>query len=70
MHFLAVFGLNLGHMWGEGQKVAAWTMEIMRGVSEGWIRPHVDSSFPFDQIADAHTQMESRKNIGKVVLVP
>jgi len=65
-----VFGLNLGHMWDEGEKVAAWTGEIMRGVAEGWIKPHVDRAFPFDQIADAHTYIESRKNIGKVVLVP
>ena len=66
----AVFGLNLGHMWGEGQKVAQWTEEIIRGVGEGWVRPHVDHAFPFEQIADAHRYMEGRKNIGKVVLVP
>ena len=65
-----VFGLNLGHMWGEGEKVASWTQEIVRGVYEGWIRPHVDRAFPFDQIADAHRYIEARKNIGKVVLVP
>jgi len=65
-----VFGLNLGHMWGEGEKVAAWTSEIMRGVAEGWIRPHVDRAFRFDEIAEAHRYIESRKNIGKVVLVP
>lgn len=65
-----VFGLNLGHMWGEGEKVASWTGEIMRGVAEGWIRPHVDRAFRFDEIADAHSHMEGRKNIGKVVLIP
>jgi len=65
-----VFGLNLGHMWGEGEKVASWTQEIVRGVHEGWIQPHVDRAFPFDQIADAHRYIEARKNIGKVVLVP
>ncbi len=65
-----VFGLNLGHMWGEGEKVAEWTQEIMRGVHEGWIQPRVDRAFPFDQIAEAHTYIEARKNIGKVVLVP
>jgi NADPH:quinone reductase-like Zn-dependent oxidoreductase len=65
-----VFGLNLGHMWGEGEKVAGWTQQIMRGVADGWIRPHVDRAFPFDQIADAHRYMEGRKNIGKVVLTP
>jgi NADPH:quinone reductase-like Zn-dependent oxidoreductase len=65
-----VFGLNLGHMWGEGEKVAAWTQEIMRGVAEGWIQPHVDRAFPFAQIAAAHAYIEARKNIGKVVLTP
>ncbi len=65
-----VFGLNLGHMWGEDEKVAGWTREIMRGIAEGWISPHVDRAFPFDQIADAHRHLEERKNIGKVVLVP
>jgi NADPH:quinone reductase-like Zn-dependent oxidoreductase len=66
----SVFGLNLGHMWGEGEKVAGWTSEIMRGVAEGWVRPHVDRVFPFDQIREAHAHIEGRKNIGKVVLVP
>src|ERR1041385_9396747 len=65
-----VFGLNLGHMWREGEKVRGWTQEIMRGVAEGWIQPYVDRAFPFDQIADAHRYMEERKNTGKVVLVP
>jgi NADPH:quinone reductase-like Zn-dependent oxidoreductase len=65
-----VFGLNLGHMWGEGEKVAGWTREVMRGVHEGWIRPHVDRTFTFDQIQEAHRYIEGRKNIGKVVLVP
>ena len=64
-----VFGLNLGHMWGEGEKVANWTQEIVRGIHEGWIRPHVDRAFPFDQIGAAHRYLEERKNIGKVVLV-
>jgi len=65
-----VFGLNLGHMWNEGEKVASWTQAIVRGIHEGWIQPHVDRAFTFDQIADAHRYIEARKNIGKVVLVP
>lgn len=65
-----IFGLNLGHMWGEGEKVAGWTAAVMRGVAEGWIQPHVDRAFRFDEIADAHRHLEGRKNIGKVVLVP
>jgi len=64
------FGLNLGHMWHEPEKVEEWVEAIVRGIEEGWINPHVDKAFPFAQAADAHTYMESRKNIGKVVLVP
>lgn len=64
------FGLNLGHMWHEPEKVEEWVEAIVRGIEEGWIKPHVDKAFPFAQAADAHTYMESRKNIGKVVLIP
>ncbi len=65
-----VFGLNLGHMWHEPEKVRAWTKEIIRGVEEGWVRPYVDRTFKFEQAGEAHSHIESRRNIGKVVLVP
>jgi NADPH:quinone reductase-like Zn-dependent oxidoreductase len=65
-----VFGLNLGHMWHEPEKVAIWMREILRGVNEGWVRPYVDRTFSFEQAGEAHKYLEDRKNIGKVVLVP
>jgi NADPH:quinone reductase-like Zn-dependent oxidoreductase len=65
-----VFGLNLGHLWDEGEKISSWMQSIVNGVNQGWIQPHVDRSFTFDQIAAAHSYLESRQNIGKVVLVP
>jgi len=65
-----VFGLNLGHMWHEREKVADWMRTLIDGVNEGWVRPHVDHAFSFDQVGDAHAYIEARKNIGKVVLVP
>jgi NADPH:quinone reductase-like Zn-dependent oxidoreductase len=65
-----VFGLNLGHIFHEPEMVAEWTREILRGAAAGWIRPHVDRAFPFAEAGAAHTHIESRKNTGKVVLVP
>ena len=65
-----VFGLNLGHMWHEPEKVMDWIAALMTGVSQGWIRPHVDSVFSFAEAGEAHAHMEARKNIGKVILVP
>lgn len=65
-----VFGLNLGHLWHEPAKVRSWVSELIKGVDAGWIQPHVDREFSFDEAAAAHTHMESRRNIGKVILVP
>jgi NADPH:quinone reductase-like Zn-dependent oxidoreductase len=65
-----IFGVNIGHMWGDEEKMLPWMMEIMKGVDEGWIRPHVDKKFPFADVAEAHRYIEERRNIGKVVLVP
>lgn len=66
----AVFGVNLGHLWDETDKLKAWMQILLRGVDDGWVRPHVDRAFPFEEVAKAHTHIESRRNIGKVVLVP
>ena len=65
-----VFGLNLGHMWHEPEKVAVWMRDILRGVDEGWIRPYVDRTFFFEEVGAAHQYLEQRRNIGKVVLLP
>ena len=65
-----VFGLNLGHMWHEPEKVAVWMRDLLRGVEEGWVNPYVDRTFSFDEAGAAHRYLEERKNIGKVVLVP
>jgi NADPH:quinone reductase-like Zn-dependent oxidoreductase len=42
----------------------------MKGVEEGWLKPHVDRVFPLEKVAEAHSYIEARRNIGKVVLVP
>jgi NADPH:quinone reductase-like Zn-dependent oxidoreductase len=65
-----VFGLNLGHLWHEPEKVSKWVEVLLGGIENGWIRPHVDRSFSFGEVRAAHAYMESRRNIGKVVLVP
>jgi NADPH:quinone reductase-like Zn-dependent oxidoreductase len=66
----SVFGVNLGHLWHETDKIRIWMDTLLRGLSEGWVRPHVDKSFRFEQAGDAQAYMEARRNIGKVVLTP
>ncbi|MDP9089167.1 MAG: zinc-binding dehydrogenase [Pseudomonadota bacterium] len=65
-----VFGVNMGHLWHEPDKIRIWADKLLQGVADGWARPHVDKVFPFDRAGDAHAYIEARKNIGKVVLTP
>jgi NADPH:quinone reductase-like Zn-dependent oxidoreductase len=62
--------VNLGHLWDEAEKVREWALEILDGVRAGWLKPHVDRSFPFAEAASAHRHIEERRNTGKVLLVP
>ena len=64
----SVFGVNLGHMWHETDMIAGWMEILLKGVADGWVRPHVDKSFPLAQVGEAQTYIEERKNTGKVVL--
>lgn len=63
-----IFGLNLLNLWGHDAKLQeafAWLHEAM---VSGVIDPIIDSTFPLAQAGEAHGRLESRSNIGKVVL--
>lgn len=66
----AVFGVNMGHLWHEVAKIRVWMQTLLLGIEDGWVRPHVDKVFPFAEAGAAHSYIEERRNIGKVVLVP
>jgi NADPH:quinone reductase-like Zn-dependent oxidoreductase len=70
-HPLALMNANksvFGHVWHESDMIAGWMEILLKGVADGWVRPHVDKSFPLAQAGEAQTYIEERKNIGKVVL--
>jgi NADPH:quinone reductase-like Zn-dependent oxidoreductase len=66
----SVFGVNLGHLWHEPEKIREWTGTLLQGVADGWVRPHVDKTFPFAEAGEAHAYISARKNTGKVLLIP
>jgi len=65
-----VFGVNLGHMWGEVDRIRGWADHLLELWRAGVIRPHVDKVFPFAQAPAAHHYIQDRRNLGKVLLVP
>lgn len=65
-----VFGVNMGHMWSEVDRLSLWTEELLALYGRGEIRPQIDRAFSFEQAADAHHYIQDRKNFGKVLLKP
>jgi NADPH:quinone reductase-like Zn-dependent oxidoreductase len=65
-----VFGVNLGHMWGEIDRLRDWGDALMELAAKAVIKPKVAASFKFDDAPKAHHFIQDRRNIGKVVLVP
>jgi NADPH:quinone reductase-like Zn-dependent oxidoreductase len=63
-----IFGLNLGHLWDERQKLTEAMTQVLGEVAAGRLRPVVARTFPLERAADAHRFIQSRGNIGKVVL--
>ncbi len=65
-----VFGINLGHLWGE----EGLMQSTLATLSEMWgrdeISPVIDSTFSFERAGDAHEQLAQGRNFGKVLLTP
>jgi NADPH:quinone reductase-like Zn-dependent oxidoreductase len=67
-HNRGVFGLNLGHLWDERDRLADTMTTILDLVAAGTVRPVIAKTFPLERAADAHRFVQARGNIGKVVL--
>ncbi|MEO8256149.1 MAG: medium chain dehydrogenase/reductase family protein [Acidobacteriota bacterium] len=63
-----VFGLNLGHLWDHHRQLAEAMTLVLGEVAAGRLSPVVARTFPLDRAAEAHRYIQSRSNIGKVVL--
>lgn len=63
-----VFGLHLGHLWEQRRQLAGLMDLLLSELRAGRIAPVVARTFPLERAADAHRYMQSRQNIGKVVL--
>jgi len=63
-----VFGLNVGHLWDERRVLAPLMDLVISELSAGRLEPIVARTFPLERAGDAHRFIQSRANIGKVVL--
>ena len=66
----AVMGVNLGRMWRERDRVAAWLRRLLDWAADGTVAPRVDRIYPLADAARAHRRLQTRRNVGKVLLAP
>ncbi len=65
-----VFGVNVGHMWDESDRLAGWLAQLLELWTRGELRTQVHAAVPFSDAPEAHRILHDRENLGKVVLVP
>jgi NADPH:quinone reductase-like Zn-dependent oxidoreductase len=63
-----VFGLNLEHLWDERRQLGSAMQQLLQEIQAGRLQPVVARTFPLERAADAHRFLQSRSNIGKVIL--
>jgi len=63
-----VFGLHVGHLWDQHEKIVPLVELLVSELRAGRLTPVVARTFPLERAADAHRFIQSRLNIGKVVL--
>ncbi|KAM9837863.1 synaptic vesicle membrane protein VAT-1 homolog [Aulostomus maculatus] len=65
----AVCGFHLGNI-GDEQLIDRTMTTLLELYRQGKIKPHIDSRYHFEEVADAMRRMHERQNIGKVILLP
>ena len=68
-HNRGVFGLNIAHLWNEHRQLESGMQLLLLELEGGRLQPIVSKTFPLERAADAHRFMQSRANVGKVVLI-
>jgi len=66
----SIAGVNLGRMWDQQSRTSGWMDELLGLLAAGRINPVIDAEFSFEEAGLAHHRLESRMNVGKVILVP
>jgi len=66
----AVMGVNVQHLWAHANMLRPWLQQVITWYDDALFRPHIDATFPFADVSQAHYYLHNRKNKGKVLLIP
>jgi NADPH:quinone reductase-like Zn-dependent oxidoreductase len=63
-----IFGFNLGTLAGKELYFRDAVLEMVQFYEKGILKPVIGKIFPFDRIVEAHTYLQMRQSVGKVVV--
>ena len=64
----SVIGLNMLRLWDARGTLDEFVEPLSQWAAQGLIRPVIAGAYPLERAADAHRELQDRKNVGKVVL--
>ena len=67
---LSIRGWVASTIWNDPERFARAKELILRGLSEGHLKPVIAKTFKLDDIVEAHRYLESNAQIGKLVVTP
>ena len=65
---IGVFATHIGYLTGREQVAKKVVQEMYDFVAKHKLKPLVGKTFSFDEMAEAHAYMESRKSVGKIIV--
>ncbi len=69
-HNRSVLGFNLSYMFGRADLLGEAMARVVDGFARGALRMPAVTTYPLEQVAKAHADLESGQTVGKLVLVP
>ncbi len=67
---LSIRGWVASTIWNHSERFARAKELILRGLSEGHLKPVISRTFKLDEIVEAHRFLESNAQMGKIVVIP
>jgi NADPH:quinone reductase len=59
---------NLTHYLATPEELTMRASDLFDWIREGWLKVHIDRTYPLAEAAEAHRALESRATVGKVLL--
>lgn len=66
----SVMAFNLSYLFAETARLRASMDDLLARLARGELRPLPCATYPLDEVARAHRDLESGRTVGKLVLVP